>query len=77
MDFDSVDRRPERWPVSGWRRPVEKLSLVDVNQLKMSGWSTLTSRTAQDGRRRPVEKRQDGDGRHRPVEKLSLVDIDQ
>ena len=28
-------------------------------------------RKRQDGRRRPVEKRQDGDGRRRPVEKVS------
>ena len=27
MDVDSVDRRPER-------RPVEKISLVDIDQLK-------------------------------------------
>ena len=32
MDVDSVNRRPERRPVSGRRRPVEKLSLVNVDQ---------------------------------------------
>ena len=65
MDVDSVDCRPGRLPVEKrqdeWRRPVENLSLVDVDQLKTSGWSTSTSR-----------KRQDGWRRRRPVEKLSL-----
>ena len=36
MDVDSVDSRPGRRPVKkrqdGRRRPVEKLSLVDVDQ---------------------------------------------
>ena len=44
-----VDRRRQRRPVCGRHRPVEKLSLVDVDQLR-------PVEKRQDGRRRPVEK---------------------
>ena len=49
MDVDSVDHRVE----SGQRQPVEKFSLVDVNQLKSTVWSKLTSRKVQFGQRLP------------------------
>ena len=68
-------RRPVE-NVSGRRRPVKNISLVNVDQLKTSVWSTSTSRKHQSGWRRPVEKQRQS-GRRRPVEKVSLVDVDK
>ena len=45
--FINIDRRPQRKAQSGWRRPVEKLSLW-----KSSVWLTSTSGKVQGGRRR-------------------------
>ena len=65
-DDDSVERQPGC-------QPVEQLSLVDVDTIKTSVWSTSTPSKHQSGRRPPWKHQS---GRRRHYENISLVDVD-